>query len=65
MQILKIGLFRVGEGPNIGSEPNFHDPMTSNVKDYPKQPKMGRFLTLRYMAAPLQNAKFENPTFPC
>ena len=65
MYILKNGLLHVRKGPNIGPESNYHDPMTSNVKDYPEQPKMGRFLTLRYMAAPLQNAKFEIPTFPC
>ena len=39
MKILKIGLFHVRKGPNIGPEPNFHDPMTSNVGDYPGQPK--------------------------
>ena len=31
--------FHVRKGPNIGIEPNFHDPTTSNVKDYPGQPK--------------------------
>ena len=61
MYILKNGLLHVRKGSNIGPESNYHDPMTSNEK----QPKMGRFLTLRYMAAPLENANFENPTFPC
>ena len=60
---MKIGLFHVRKGPNIGSEPNFHDPMTSNVGDYPGQPQIGPFLTLGYMAAPLQNANFGNPFF--
>ena len=32
--VLKIRFFHVRKGPNIGSEPNFHSPMTSNVKDY-------------------------------
>ena len=65
MQISKIGLFHVGEGPNIGSEPNFHDPMTSNAGDYPGQPQIGPFLTLGYTAAPLKNDNFENPFFSC
>ena len=39
MEILKIRFFHVRKGPNIGREPNFHDHMTSNVKDYPGQPK--------------------------
>ena len=39
MKILKICFFHVRKGPNIDSEPNFHDPMTSNVGDYPGQPK--------------------------
>ena len=38
-EILKIRFFHVRKGPNIGPEPNFHDPMTSNVGDYPGQPK--------------------------
>jgi len=29
----------VRKGPNIGREPDFHDPTTSNVKDYLGQPK--------------------------
>ena len=52
MQILKIQLFHVRKGPNIGPEPNFHDPITSNGWDYPGQPKMGRILTLRVMGSP-------------
>ena len=39
MEILKIRFFHVRKGPNIGIEPSFHDPTTSNVKDYPGQPK--------------------------
>ena len=39
MKILKICFFHVRKGPNIGSEPNFHDHTTSNVEDYPGQPK--------------------------
>ena len=65
MKILKNRFFNVREGPNIGPEPNFHDSITSNAGDYPGQPQIGPFLTLGYMAAPLQNANFENPTFPC
>ena len=65
MEILKIRLFHVRKGPNIDTEPKFHDPTTSNVGDYPGQPKMGRFLTLRVMGAPLKNGNFENPFFSC
>ena len=39
MKILKIHFFRVRKGPNIGFEPGFHEPATSNVGDYPGQPK--------------------------
>ena len=56
-QTLEIRIFHVRKGPNIGPEPNFHDRTTSKVKDYPEQPKMGQFLTLRYMA------HFENMSF--
>ena len=59
MNILKIRFFHVTKGPNIGSEPNFHGPLTSNVKDYPEQPKMGRFLTLRY-SSPHHKQKLGN-----
>ena len=38
-EILKIRFFHVRKGPNIGREPNFHDHRSSNVKDYPGQPK--------------------------
>ena len=65
MWILKIGLFHVRKGPNIGPGPNFHNPMTSNAGDYPGQPQIGPFLTLGYMAAPLKNEHFENPFFSC
>ena len=65
MKILKISLFHVRKGPNIGLEPNFHDPMTLNAGDDPGQPQIGPFLTLGYMAAPLQNANFGNLFFPC
>ena len=41
MHILKIRFFHVTKGPNIGIEPNFRDPTTSNVKDYPGKLKMG------------------------
>ena len=41
MEILKIRFFHVRKGPNIGTEPKFHDPTTSNVRDYPRKPKMG------------------------
>ena len=63
MQILEIRFFHVRKGPNIGPEPHFHDPRTSNVGYYPRQPHVGPLLTLRYMAAPLQNSNFENPFF--
>ena len=49
MKILKICFFHVRKGPNIGSEPDFHGPMTSTVKDYPEQPKI---LTLRVYVIP-------------
>ena len=39
MEILKNRFFHVRKGPNIGIEPNVHDHRTSNVKDYPGQPK--------------------------
>ena len=44
--------FDVRKGPNIGPEPNFDDPTTSNDRDYPEQLNMGRFLTLRVMGSP-------------
>ena len=34
-------IFVVRMGPNIDTGPSFHDSMTSNVKDYPEQPKKG------------------------
>ena len=44
-------------------EPKFQNPTTSNGGDYPGQPQIGPFLTLRFMAAPVQNANFENLCF--
>ena len=32
MQILEIRFFQVRKGPNIGTEPNFHDPIAHYVK---------------------------------
>ena len=57
--------FHVRNGPNIGIKSNFQGPTTSNGRYYPGQPKMGRILTLGYMAAPLQNGNFVNPFFSC
>ena len=63
MIILKIRFFHVTKGPNIGFEPNFHNHKTTNAKDDPGQPQVGPFLTLGYMAAPLQNGHFGKPFF--
>ena len=63
MQILEIRFFHVRKGPNIGITSNFQGPMTSNGRDYPGHPQIGPFLTLGYMAAPLQNANFGNLFF--
>ena len=52
IEILKIRFFHVRKGPNTGREPYFHDHRTSNVKDYPGQPKMGQFLTLGPYGSP-------------
>ena len=38
-------------------------PTIRTVRYYPGQPQFGPFLTLGYMAAPLQNANFGNPFF--
>ena len=65
MQILKIRFFHVREGPNIDCEPTFHEATTLNIGDYPGQPKMGRFLTLRVMGSPPKNGNFEHPICPC
>ena len=35
MEILEICFFHVTRGPKRDIEPNFHDPRTSIVKDYP------------------------------
>ena len=39
LENFEIRFFHVRKGPNIGFEPEFHEPVTSNVGDYPGQPK--------------------------
>ena len=55
--------FHVRKGPNIDIKSNFEGHTTLNGWDYPGQPQIGPFLTLGYMAAPLQNANFGNLFF--
>ena len=59
MEILKIRFFHVRKGPNIGREPKFHDPTTSNVKDYPGQPKRQNSLKNRVFT-PKKGVKSRN-----
>jgi len=65
MEILKIYFLHVRKGPNIGIEPYVHDHRTSNVKDYPEQPKMGQFFTQGPYGSPPENGNLENHFFSC
>ena len=52
MQILQIHFLMCWKGSKyLVSEPNFDDPTNLNVGDYPGQPQISPFLTLRYMAS--------------
>ena len=55
--------FHARKGSNIMYEPKFQDHNNSNSGDYPWQPQIDRFLTLKCKLATIKNAHFENLFF--